>query len=653
MSDQQIGGKYHLERRLAGGGMGSIWVAYDSVLHRRVAVKRIASAHAGSQAAREQFKREALAVAQLQHPNVVSIHDYGIDGSSPYIVMELLEGEDLEVRIVRQGKLSPSALAFLLHQVAKALTAAHAAGIIHRDLKPANLFLARAGPDEVVKVLDFGLARIISSDVPVPGQPQELMGTPRYMSPEQMRRYSQLDHRADVWSLAVVAYRALTGQFPFSAETFNELLSKVTAGVHIPIARFTPELGNHFDTFFTQAFNPDPQKRFQSARELALQFSSLVETLGSKRPMKILVVDDEPEMERLMFLRFRKHIRNGAYEFVFAQDGEAALEQLRRHPDVAVVLSDINMPRMNGLTLLTRVGEVNPLLKVIIVSAYSDMSNIRVAMNRGAFDFLVKPIDMDDLETTVAKTLKHVTEIRQLLRSTEENSLLRTFVHGGVAERLLPMVRGAALPTTERVDATVVFVDVKGFTSVLSEQPAEAAVRRLNAHFEVVVPVLAAHGATVDKFLGDAVMAVFHGEGHLARALEACLAARQQLSARAEQTGDPIRPSHGLCIGMDSGEIVCGSVGSRTHGRFDYTVLGQVVNMAARLVAVADRDQLLITEALARRVESRFECVSVGPVQLAGEPVPRVLHNVIRSKHGTVSARDATVSIHRSADASE
>jgi len=650
MSEQKVGGKYRLERQLAGGGMGSIWVAFDSVLQRRVALKFMASTYADLRTAREQFEREALAAAQLQHPNVVSIYDYGIEGSSPYIVMELLEGEDLEARLARQGRLSPSAVALLLHPIARALAAAHGAGIIHRDLKPANLFLARAGSDEVAKVLDFGLAEILSAGAPVPGQPQGLMGTPRYMAPEQLRGENPLDHRADVWSLAVVVYRALTGQFPFQAETYGELLQQVTTGVPAPIAQAAPELGEHFDAFFKQAFNPDVRLRFQSPGELAVEFSSLVETLGSKRAAKILMVDDEPHMEQLMRLQFRKQIRAGIYEFIFAGNGLEALEQLRRHPDVALVLADINMPKMDGLTLLSRIGEVNPLLKVIIVSAYGDLKNIRVAMNRGAFDFLVKPIDMADLEATIVKTLKHVTEIRQLLRSTEENSLLRTFVHGGVAERLLPMVRGAGAPAAERVDATVVFADFKGFTPMFSEQPADAAVRMLNAHFELVVPVLSAHGATVDKFLGDAVMAVFRGEGHLGRALEACLAARQQLAATLQQGSEPLS-AHGLCIGMDSGEVICAGIGSRTHGRFDYTVLGQVVNTAARLVTAADRDQLVISDALARRVESRFECAPLGHVQLAGESGARVLHNVIRRKHESVSAKDATISIYQGADA--
>jgi len=645
MPEQQVGGKYRLERQLSGGGMGSIWVAQDIILQRRVALKFIAPAHAGSPGVREQFEREALAVAQLQHPNVVSIYDYGLDGDAPYIVMELLEGEDLEARLARQGQLLPAVLARWLHQIAKGLGAAHERGIVHRDLKPANLFLARVGAEEIVKVVDFGIAQLQTLNAPVPGEPQGLIGTPRYMSPEQLRGDSPLDPRVDVWALAVVLYRALTGQFPFSKDAYKELLSKGDLGDCLPVAQAAPGLGNHFDDFFAQAFHPEVAKRFQTPAELAVHFSARVEKLGTQKTTKILVVDDEADVELLMRQRFRRHLRNKLYEFIFAREGEAALEQLRRHPDVDIVLSDINMPRMDGLTLLARVGEQYPWVKVIIVSAYSDFTNIRVAMNRGAFDFLVKPIDLEDLETTLLKTTKHVTELRQWLRSAEENNLLRTFMHGGIVDRLLPALRGNTSSTGERGEGSVVFVDIEGFTAVLQAQPPERSFHRLNAYFEVIVPVLAAYGARVDKFLGDAVMAVFQGEGHLLRALNACFAVHQQLGAKTHQGEDPGLGEHGVCIGLDSGSFLTGSIGSRAHGRLDYTVLGEVVNTAARLAAVATRDQILITETIAQRVGSSFECVELVPVQLAGESSARPVYNVLKGKDEAVGSRDATVSV--------
>jgi class 3 adenylate cyclase len=300
---------------------------------------------------------------------------------------------------------------------------------------------------------------------------------------------------------------------------------------------------------------------------------------------------------------------------------------------------------MDGLTFLARVGEVNPLVKVIMVSAYGDMSNIRVAMNRGAFDFLVKPIDFQDLDATLSKALRNATELRQMVRSAEENELLRMFVHGGILERALPLLRGPDVLTAERVEATVVFIDLKDFTPVtLREQP-EAVIRRLNANFEVIVPEVLSRGGVVDKFVGDAVMAVFRETGHLGRALEACLVIRQQLQAMAFRYGDLSPYAHGVGIGLDSGEMISGSIGAKGLSRLDYTVLGVTVNNAARLAVLAGRAQILIAEHLLTRVEGSFECLALGSRSLPGSSVALAVHDVVSRKQVRVSTSEQTVSI--------
>jgi class 3 adenylate cyclase len=250
---------------------------------------------------------------------------------------------------------------------------------------------------------------------------------------------------------------------------------------------------------------------------------------------------------------------------------------------------------------------VTPLLKVIIVSAYSDMGNIRVAMNRGAFDFLGKPINFQDLETTLAKTVKHAADLRQMLHSAEENHLLRMFVHSGIVDRVLPLVRGPDVVSGEREEATVVFLDIKDFTPVTRHETPDKVIQRLNANFDAIAPELTSRGGMVDKFVGDAVMAVFRGPEHLERTLDACLAARRQLQEMASRVGEHSPYSHGVCVGVDSGELVRGSIGARALGRFDYTVLGDVVNTAARLASLADRDQILIRAELSTRIEGSFE----------------------------------------------
>jgi class 3 adenylate cyclase len=488
----------------------------------------------------------------------------------------------------------------------------------------------------VVKVLDFGLA-LLGTEATAH---EALAGTPRYMSPEQMRGEA-LDPRSDLFSLAVVLYRALTGHFPFSADAMSVLRGPGASAKPTPASSTVPELGPEADAFFARALATDPAERFASARELAAAFGGLVQAGRPARATRILVVDDEPDMEALVRMRFRKQVRAGTYDFLFASDGEDALEKLRQNPGTDVVVSDINMPRMDGLTFLSRVGEVNPLAKVIIVSAYSDMSNIRTAMNRGAHDFLTKPLDFQDLDVTLAKTVKQVSEVRQLVRSSEENDVLRMFVHGGILERMLSTVRTADGVAGERVEATVVFIDVEDFTAVTRRESAEAALQRLNAHFEVIVPELLSRGGVVDKFVGDAVMAVFRGQGHVGRALDACLAVRQQLRDLAFRGGEASPFNHGACMGLASGELLSGSIGARTLGRLDYTVLGDVVNTAAWLASLAGKGQLLVSDELRGRLDASFECQPLGTRQLPGAAGVMVVHDVLGRRSMEAVARDA------------
>jgi serine/threonine protein kinase len=643
MSEGTIAGRYSLERMIARGGMGTIWLAFDTRLKRRVSIKLMAPHLVSLRAARQRFAQEAIAVARFRNRHVVQIHDFDSEGEVPYLVMELLEGEDLEELLTRRERLTPAAVAPLLDQVAQALTDVHTAGVIHRDLKPANLFVTRVDGQKIVKVLDFGLA-LLDADSSALLQSQGLAGTPRYMSPEQMRGQRDLDHRSDLWSLAVVAYRLLTGQFPFSSDTLEALRRGDTSVTPIPASSVAPELGPEADAFFARALAAERAQRITSARELADAFSTQVLATRPGRAAKILVVDDEPDMALVIKQRFRKQVQDSLYSFLFAANGEEALEMLRQHPDTDVVLSDVNMPKMDGLTFLSRVGEVNSLVKVIIVSAYGDMSNIRTAMNRGAFDFLVKPFNFQDLKTTLDKTLKHVRELRRMLRSTEENDLLRMFVSGGVVERVLSAVREPQEVAGERVEGTVVFIDVKDFTPVIHGEQPVTAIRRLNSNFEVIVPELTAHGGVVDKFVGDAVMAVFRGQGHLKRALDACLSARKQLHIMAFRNGEQSPYVHGVCMGVDSGELLAGNIGARTLGRLDYTVLGNVVNTAAWLAAVADRDRLLIREELSARLEPDFECLVAGTRQLPGTKAPVSVREVVSRKQTVLTAAEPTAS---------
>ena len=630
MIGRLVGGKYSLEREIGRGGMGSIWIALDTQLRRRVALK-LMRPEMTSASSRGRFEREAMAVARIQTPHVIQIYDYGIDNDAQYIVMELLEGEDMEARIVRNPKLPIAAVATLVSQTAKALAAAHTAGIVHRDLKPANIFLSRGETEEMVKILDFGVAAMSSlGDELHTTRTGTVLGTPHYMSPEQARSARSLDHRSDLWSLGVVAYRALTGQHPFTGESLGDLIVKICTDPFTPASELVPDLGPDVDHFFERALSKDPAQRFQSARDLMRTFAGLVGDGREGRPAKILVIDDEPDLALLIKQRFRQQIRKSIYEFVFAGDGAAALEQLHLHPDIDLALSDINMPGMDGLTFLERASELRPLLEVVMVSAYGDMANIRSAMNRGAFDFLVKPIDFKDFELTITKTLKHVSDARETARSVEENAILRMFVSGLLLDRLPRRAHGGEVTASEAVDVTVAFIDLCGFSGLVASCPPEAVMRTLNANFEIIVPEVAARGGVVDRFLGDAVLAVFRGENHAERALDASLSARAQLARMAERAGSDSPYGCGVSIGIDSGRVALGSLGSRALSRLDLTVIGPAVNAAARLEGLATRGQILISERAFLAARGAFEFDVLEPVSLPGHDGLVKVFNIVK-----------------------
>jgi class 3 adenylate cyclase len=284
---------------------------------------------------------------------------------------------------------------------------------------------------------------------------------------------------------------------------------------------------------------------------------------------------------------------------------------------------------MTGLAFLARAGEINPILKVVIVSAYGDMINVRKAMNLGAFDFLVKPINLKDLELTIEKTLKQVQALRRFIQFAEENSLLKMFLNKGVVERLLPTLRTVGSARGEIVCATIVFIDVFGFNDAVAHLTPDQALQLLNAHFDVIVPETTSRQGVIDKFLGDAVMAVFSGHDHLLRAVEASLSIRHRLSLLAQGAEGDSPYGCGISIGLDTGEVVAGFIGSKLMSRLDHTVLGHAVGTAARLQAAARRNQILVTEAVHETLRERFECGAAGIFSLSGRGGPERVYEVV------------------------
>ncbi|QTE46547.1 adenylate/guanylate cyclase domain-containing protein [Mucilaginibacter sp. P25] len=344
---------------------------------------------------------------------------------------------------------------------------------------------------------------------------------------------------------------------------------------------------------------------------------------------KILVVDDEQDLELLIRQKFRKKIREGVYEFVFAQNGFEALTQLASHPDIDVVLSDINMPEMDGLTLLTKLPDANPILKAVMVSAYSDMDNIRTAMNRGAFDFVCKPVNFEDLDITIEKTLQHVIELKKTMQAIKENNILRMYVDENVLNFMTHKEFENSLLSNETIEATVLFIDICGFTAITEHVAANTVVGMINKYFDVMVQEIIAQNGHIDKFMGDAVMAVFRGEYHLDRAIDAALAVRDKMHEADEiQAGDKtFKPS--VSIGINSGEMISGNIGSATLKRLDYTVIGDAVNLAQRLQTVAQANQIIVSADVYEQAKGSFALNKIGEVSLKNKLKPVEIYEVV------------------------
>jgi len=343
---------------------------------------------------------------------------------------------------------------------------------------------------------------------------------------------------------------------------------------------------------------------------------------------KILVVDDEEDLEMLFRQKYRQKIRSGEYEMLFALNGQKALETLKEHTDVDLILSDINMPVMDGLTLLSSTKVQNPLVKTVIISAYGDMENIRKAMNLGAFDFVTKPVDFLDLEITIEKTLSHINQIKSTIQAMRENNILKMYVDETVLNFMGSKEIETALMENNIIEATVAFIDLCGFTKISENEEPNTVVGLLNEYFDLMVREIIDQKGSVDKFIGDAVMALFQGPDHLERAIKSCIIIRDKMNAIPVYTEmGSFRPQ--VSIGVNSGEMVCGNIGSKSLKRLDYTVIGDTVNVSSRLQSIANAGQILVLEGCQNQLEGTFKFNKIGEMVLKNKAKPVMVFEVV------------------------
>ncbi len=342
----------------------------------------------------------------------------------------------------------------------------------------------------------------------------------------------------------------------------------------------------------------------------------------------VLVVDDEPDLEALILQTFRRPVREGAMRFAFAHDGQEALEALARLDPVDLVLADINMPRMDGLTLLARLQEMAAPPATVIVSAYGDMANIRTAMNRGAFDFVTKPIDLADLDVTIAKTLRHVAALREAAarRAAAEraHAALARYFSPNLASRLAVDAQTLDLGGRRR-DVTALFTDVTGFTALVETLQPASLVALVNSYFAGLTDIVFSHGGTVMKIMGDALQVLFGAPedqpDHAARAVACALALD-----RFAETFRAGRMAEGVAfgatrIGLHAGEALVGDFGGGRY--FDYTAYGDTINTASRLQSANKvlGTRICASAAVAARVQP-FQGRPAGDLLLRGRTDP-------------------------------
>ncbi|MEO8875367.1 MAG: serine/threonine-protein kinase, partial [Polyangiaceae bacterium] len=288
-----LAGKYRVERLLGAGGMGVVVLARHIQLDQLVAVKFLLAESLKNPKVVARFEREARAVVKLKGDHVARVLDVGVmETGAPYIVMEYLEGEDLANAVERRGQLPIAEAVDYLLQTCEALAEAHALGIVHRDLKPGNLFLTkRVDGKGLVKVLDFGISKLEGDRENLTlTHTTEVLGSPKYMSPEQLRASRFADARSDIWSLGVILYELITADMPFLAETLAHLCALVISDQPRPMRSLRPDIPPGIEAIILRCMEKDPNKRFQNVSDLAMALDPFTSTLQTSAAQRIQAV---------------------------------------------------------------------------------------------------------------------------------------------------------------------------------------------------------------------------------------------------------------------------------------------------------------------------------------------------------------------------
>lgn len=392
--------QYRILSSLGEGGMGHVYLALDTKLGRQAAIKVLPPT--GEKA---RFLQEARLASSLNHPNIAYIYEIGEAGGTHFIAMEYVEGESLNARIAR-GQLTASEAIAIGAQVADALDAAHAKSIVHRDIKPANIIV---GPQGRVKVLDFGLAKLelgaarqAELETQVMSSPGAMIGTVHYMSPEQALGHA-VGLRSDIFSLGAVLYEMCTARVPFAGSTASESIARLLSGKFEAMARFNYDLPEELDRIVRKCLQIDPEKRYQSARELAVDLRAIEQSgpvpLERKR-IGTVIVDDE-ELARQLVREYLQAIPEIGILAECSNGFEAVKAVAEHKPDL--VFLDVQMPKLDGFEVLELIGRE---VAVIFTTAYD--SYAMRAFDAHAVDYLLKPFSLERFKTAVERARQRI-----------------------------------------------------------------------------------------------------------------------------------------------------------------------------------------------------------------------------------------------------
>jgi len=395
-------GRYSVQACVGVGGMGTVFRGTQLSLGRPVAIKVLRVSDGYDYAFEDRFRREARAMAQLSHPNIVAIYDYGHLGSEfLYFVMEFVDGMDMG-EIMRQGRMTPELALQFLPQIFIAMEYAHSKGIVHRDLKPANIMLTRQGE---VKVTDFGLAKNFVISPTMVTETHMVMGTPEYASPEQYDAHREVDHRADIYALGVMMYQMLTGALP--------------RGSWLPPSQLRPTLDPRLDGIVTRAMLQDRVQRFQSVTDMRRLLDAVMAQPASQpllppsapaRPKaavpRILLLEDDLLVRDLL----RRVLESQRYEVHETGDGKDTLrmyqEALQTGRPYDLVILDLTIPDgMCGRETMMHLRRIDPQLLAIVSSGYRDDPVMRDCAAYGFASALPKPYQREALIQMVSSVL--------------------------------------------------------------------------------------------------------------------------------------------------------------------------------------------------------------------------------------------------------